>query len=213
MAELFTQKYKQQILFQTEDDIAADLQTQFGTPSTGQDLLLDTKLAETDKNQSSRLDSESSEPTGMEKADDGGTGDISGILQDSPRSNKNTITGTNTPRASRTSAYYDLLRSQHINSRYKAPAYRVADAIESPLQAGAGALNYHDDFDTDAVQNAGLHMAVAQTVVEGNIMSAAADSAFVIGKQTGNILKDLKDESINAKDALKACGQVLRLQG
>lgn len=74
-------------------------------------------------------------------------------------------------------------------------------------------MNYHDDFDTDAVQNAGLHMAVAQTVVEGNIMAAAADSAFVIGKQAGNILKDLKDETIDAKDALKAGGQVLRLQG
>ena len=58
-----------------------------------------------------------------------------------------------------------------------------------------------------------LHMAVAQTVVEGNIMAAAADSAFVIGKQTGNILKELKDETINAKDALKAGGKVLRLQG
>lgn len=126
---------------------------------------------------------------------------------------KNTITGTNTPRSSRTSAYYDLLRSQHKNGHYKAPAYRVVDTIESPLQAGASALNYHDDFDTDAVQNAGLHMAVAQTVVEGNIMAAAADSAFVIGKQTGNILKELKDETINAKDALKAGGQVLRLQG
>lgn len=129
------------------------------------------------------------------------------------KSNKNTITGTNTPRSSRASAYYDLLRSQHKNGHYKAHAYRVVDAIESPMQAGASALNYHDDFDTDAVQNAGLHMAVAQTVVEGNIMAAAADSAFVIGKQTGNILKDLKDETINAKDALKAGGQVLRLQG
>lgn len=67
------------------------------------------------------------------------------------------------------------------------------DAIESPLQAGAGALNYHDDFDTDTVQNAGLHMAVAQTVVEGNIMAAAADSAFVIGKQTGNIQKKMQE--------------------
>ena len=74
-------------------------------------------------------------------------------------------------------------------------------------------MNYHGDVDTDAVQNAGLHMAVAQTVVEGNIMAAAADSAFVIGKQTGNILRDPKDETINAKDALKAGGKGLRLQG
>ena len=70
MAELFTQKDKQPELFQTEDDIAANLQTQFGTPFTGKNLLLDTESEETDKNQSSRLDSESdlslihiSEPT------------------------------------------------------------------------------------------------------------------------------------------------------
>lgn len=107
----------------------------------------------------------------------------------------------------------DLLFDDLSINKPKAPAYRVVDTIESPLQAGASALNYHDDFDTDAVQNAGLHMAVAQTVVEGNIMAAAADSAFVIGKQAGNILKDLKDETIDAKDALKAGGQVLRLQG
>ena len=70
MAELFTQKDKQPELFQTEDDIAAELQTQFGTPSTGKDLLLDTESEGTDKNQSSRLDSESDELSGMEKADD-----------------------------------------------------------------------------------------------------------------------------------------------
>ena len=168
MSELFTQKDKQQKIFQTEDDIAADLQTQFGTPSTGKDLLLDTKSAES-SSESSRLDSEADKLSNMDKSDDGGVDDVSEILPDSPKSNKNTITGTNTPRSSRASAYYDLLRSQHKNGHYKAPAYRVVDAIESPLQAGAGALNYHEDFDTDAVQNAGLHMAVAQTVVEGNI--------------------------------------------
>lgn len=165
------------------------------------------------KDKSSRLDLEPDALSDTGMSDDVGAGDTSGILHDSAGGNKNTITGTNTPRSSRASAYYDLLRSQHKNGHYKAPAYRVVDAIESPLQAGAGALNYHDDFDTDTVQNAGLHMAVAQTVVEGNIMAAAADSAFVIGKQTGNILKELKDETINAKDALKAGGKVLRLQG
>ena len=46
------------------------------------------------------------------------------------KNNKNTITGTNTPRSSRVSAYYDLLRSQHKDGHYKAAAYRVADAIE-----------------------------------------------------------------------------------
>ena len=212
MSELFTQTNKQKKLFRTEEDIVANIQTQFGMPHTGKDLLLDAKMGP-NKDKSSRLDLEPDALSDTGMSDDVGAGDTSGILHDSAGGNKNTITGTNTPRSSRASAYYDLLRSQHKNGHYKAPAYRVVDAIESPLQAGAGALNYHDDFDTDAIQNAGLHMAVAQTVVEGNIMAAAADSAFVIGKQTGNILKDLKDETINAKDALKAGGQVLRLQG
>ena len=212
MSELFTQTNKQKKLFRTEEDIVANIQTQFGMPHTGKDLLLDAKMGP-NEDQSSRLDSEPDALSDTGMFDDVGAGDTSGILHDSAGGNKNTITGTNTPRSSRASAYYDLLRSQHKNGHYKAPAYRVVDTIESPLQAGASALNYHDDFDTDAVQNAGLHMAVAQTVVEGNIMAAAADSAFVIGKQAGNILKDLKDETIDAKDALKAGGQVLRLQG
>ena len=169
-------------------------------PNTATDLLLN---GDSKPNRFSRQCAENEEPDA----------NLTENLLHDEKSNKNTITGTNTPRSSRASAYYDLLRSQHKNGHYKAHAYRVVDAIESPMQAGASALNYHDDFDTDAVQNAGLHMAVAQTVVEGNIMAAAADSAFVIGKQTGNILKDLKDETINAKDALKAGGQVLRLQG
>ena len=198
MSELFTQTNKQKKLFRTEEDIVANIQTQFGMPHTGKDLLLDAKMGP-NKDKSSRLDLEPDALSDTGMSDDVGAGDTSGILHDSAGGNKNTITGTNTPRSSRASAYYDLLRSQHKNGHYKAPAYRVVDAIESPLQAGAGALNYHDDFDTDTVQNAGLHMAVAQTVVEGNIMAAAADSAFVIGKQTGNILKELKDETINTK--------------
>lgn len=177
MSELFTQTNKQKKLFRTEEDIVANIQTQFGMPHTGKDLLLDAKMGP-NKNQSSRLDSEPDALSDTGMSDDVGAGDTSGILHDSAGGNKKTIAGTNTPRASRASAYYDLLRSQHKNGHYKAPAYRVVDTIESPLQAGASALNYHDDFDTDAVQNAGLHMAVAQTVVEGNIMAAAADSAL-----------------------------------
>ena len=56
--------------------------------------------------------------TGM--SDDVGAGDTSGILHDSAGGTKNTITGTNTPRSSRASAYDDWLRSQHKNGHYKA---------------------------------------------------------------------------------------------
>lgn len=200
MSDLFIQQSTMPELFKTGEDIAEELKAQTVEPNTATDLLLN---GDSKPNRFSRQCAENEEPDA----------DLTENLLHDEKSNKNTITGTNTPRSSRASAYYDLLRSQHKNGHYKAPAYRVVDTIESPLQAGASALNYHDDFDTDAVQNAGLHMAVAQTVVEGNIMAAAADSAFVIDKQAGNILKDLKDETIDAKDALKAGGQVLRLQG
>lgn len=140
---------KQKKLFRTEEDIVANIQTQFGMPHTGKDLLLDAKMG-LNKDKSSRLDLEPDALSDTGMSDDVGAGDTSGILHDSAGGNKNTITGTNTPRASRASAYYDLLRSQHKDGHYKAPAYRVVDAIESPLQAGASALNYHDE---DAVSD------------------------------------------------------------
>lgn len=126
MSELFTQTDKQKKLFRTEEDIVANIQTQFGMPHTGKDLLLDAKMGP-NKNQSSRLDSEPDALSDTGMSDDVGAGDTSGILHDSAGGNKKTIAGTNTPRASRASAYYDLLRSQHKNGHYKAPAYRVVD--------------------------------------------------------------------------------------
>lgn len=117
MSELFTQTNKQKKLFRTEEDIVANIQTQFGMPHTGKDLLLDAKMGP-NKNQSSRLDSEPDALSDTGMSDDVGAGDTSGILHDSAGGNKKTIAGTNTPRASRASAYYDLLRSQHKNGHY-----------------------------------------------------------------------------------------------
>ena len=52
MSELFTQTDKQKKLFRTEEDFVANIQTQFGMPHTGKDLLLDAKMGP-NKNQSS----------------------------------------------------------------------------------------------------------------------------------------------------------------
>ena len=57
MSELFTQTDKQKKLFRTEEDIVANIQTQFGMPHTGKELLHDAKMGP-NKDQSSRLDSE-----------------------------------------------------------------------------------------------------------------------------------------------------------
>ena len=140
MSDLFTQQSTMPELFKTGEDIAEDLKAQTVEPNTATDLLLN---GDSKPNRFSRQCAENEEPDA----------DLTENLLHDEKSNKNTITGTNTPRSSRASAYYDLLRSQHKNGHYKAPAYRVVDTIESPLQAGASALNYHDDFDTDAVQN------------------------------------------------------------
>lgn len=121
MSELFTQTNKQKKLFRTEEDIVANIQTQFGMPHTGKDLLLDAKMGP-NKDKSSRLDLEPDALSDTGMSDDVGAGDTSGILHDSAGGNKNTITGTNTPRSSRASAYYDLLRSQHKNGHYAQPS-------------------------------------------------------------------------------------------
>jgi len=80
MSELFTQTNKQKELFRTEEDIVANIQTQFGMPHTGKDLLLDAKMGP-NKDQSSRLDSEPDALSDTGMSDDVGAGDTSGILQ------------------------------------------------------------------------------------------------------------------------------------
>lgn len=87
MSELFTQTNKQKKLFRTEEDIVANIQTQFGMPHTGKDLLLDAKMGP-NKNQSSRLDSEPDALSDTGMSDDVGAGDTSGILHDSAGGNK-----------------------------------------------------------------------------------------------------------------------------
>ena len=157
MSDLFTQQSTMPELFKTGEDIAEELKAQTVEPNTATDLLLN---GDSKPNRFSRQCAENEEPDA----------DLTENLLHDEKSNKNTITGTNTPRSSRASAYYDLLRSQHKNGHYKAPAYRVVDTIESPLQAGASALNYHDDFDTDAVTES-FYRRFGRTVDRGSGVS------------------------------------------
>lgn len=117
MSDLFTQQSTMPELFKTGDDIAEELKAQTVEPNTATDLLLN---GDSKPNRFSRQCAENEEPDA----------DLTENLLHDEKSNKNTITGTNTPRSSRGSAYYDLLRSQHKDGHYKAAAYRVVDAIE-----------------------------------------------------------------------------------
>ena len=84
MSELFTQTNKQKKLFRTEEDIVANIQTQFGMPHTGKDLLLDAKMGP-NKNQSSRLDSEPDALSDTGMSDDVGAGEqgeLAGVVEE-----------------------------------------------------------------------------------------------------------------------------------
>ena len=85
---------------------------------------------------------------------------------------ENLIVGTNTPRAKRSSAYYDLLCTQ--GSRYRSAASRGMDAAESAVRGVEQAVSYQDDFTTDAVQNAGLHTAAARFILAPAFRHAAS---------------------------------------
>ena len=124
---------------------------------------------------------------------------------------ENLIVGTNTPRAKRSNAYYDLLCAQGSHDR--SAVCRGMDAAESAVRGVEQAVSYQDDFTTDAVQNAGLHTAAAQLIVEGNAVTAVADSAVVLGGEVKAALRDMRDGTLDAKDALHSGGKVLRLQG
>lgn len=105
MSDLFTQQSTMPELFKTGEDIAEELKAQTVEPNTATDLLLN---SDSKPNRFSRQCAENEEPDA----------DLTENLLHDEKSNKNTITGTNTPRSSRASAYYDLLRSQHKNGHY-----------------------------------------------------------------------------------------------
>lgn len=193
MADLFTQRSGNKELFHTNTEKVADLREQAQTPSDGSELLNDTEAehaAMLSSEQSSQLDS-----------------------PDDEQREKNYITGTNTPRASRAKSYADTLQRQQNDRQYESPLYRGMDVASKAIQGADGAFQYQDDFDTDSAENAGLHIAAAQTVIEGNALSALADSAYVIRGQTKRTIDDLRDGTIHAQEALRTGNDVLRMQG
>ena len=192
MADLFTQ-HKDKELFHTDVENAADLREQVQAPSDGSELLNDTETEHAELltgGQSSQLD-----------------------LPGDEQHEKNYITGTNTPRASRAKDYADTLQRQRKDRQYESLLNRSVDAVGKAVQGADSVLQYHDDFDTDAAENAGLHAAAAQTVIESNALSALADSAYVMGGQTKRTIDDLRDGTMDAKEALRTGGDVLRMQG
>ena len=86
MSDLFTQQSTMPELFKTGEDIAEELKAQTVEPNTATDLLLN---GDSKPNRFSRQCAENEEPDA----------DLTENLLHDEKSNKNTITGTNTPRA------------------------------------------------------------------------------------------------------------------
>ena len=103
MSELFTQNYSDKPLFHTDTDISESLRNQVDEASNGEELLDDTE-----KQVESLLSNDDYvSETKNSISDD--RDDVEEILSHPAEGNRKYITGTNTPRASRSNAYNELL--------------------------------------------------------------------------------------------------------
>ena len=109
MSELFTQNYNDKPLFHTDTDISESLHNQVDEASNGEEL-----LDNTEKQAESLLSNDDYvSETKNSISDD--RDDVAESLSPPAEGNRKYITGTNTPRASRSNAYYELRCNQQTN--------------------------------------------------------------------------------------------------
>ena len=128
MSELFTQNYSDKPLFHTDTDLSESLHNQVDEASNGEEL-----LDNTEKQAESLLSNDDYvSETKNSISDD--RDDAAESLSSPAEGNRKYITGTNTPRASRSNAYYELLRDQQTNG-HRSPAMRGTAALFAPWAA------------------------------------------------------------------------------
>lgn len=109
MSELFTQNYSDKPLFHTDTDISESLHNQVDEASNGEEL-----LDNTERQAESLLSNDDYvSETKNSILDD--RDDVAESLSSPAEGNRKYITGTNTPRASRSNAYYELLCNQQTS--------------------------------------------------------------------------------------------------
>ena len=109
MSELFTQNYSDKPLFHTDTDLSESLHNQVDEASNGEEL-----LDNTEKQAESLLSNDDYVSETKNRISDD-SDDAAEILSHPAEGNRKYITGTNTPRASRSNAYYELLCNQQTN--------------------------------------------------------------------------------------------------
>lgn len=110
MSELFTQNYSDKPLFHTDTDISESLHNQVDEASNGEEL-----LDSTEKQAESLLSNDDYISEAKNRISDD-SDDAAESLSPLAEGGRKYITGTNTPRASRSNAYYELLCNQQTNA-------------------------------------------------------------------------------------------------
>ena len=205
MSELFTQNYSDKPLFHTDTDISESLHNQVDEASNGGEL-----LDNTEKQAESLLSNDDYvSETKNSISDD--SDDAAEILSHPAEGNRKYITGTNTPRASRSNAYYELLCNQQTNG-YRSPAMRGTAAAAHGITSASGLVSYQEDFATDAAQDVGVHGAAAELIMQETFLGTAAEDVGILGSYAVKGIKDVQDSTRTAEEVLHTGGDVLRME-
>lgn len=205
MSELFTQNYSDKPLFHTDTDISESLHNQVDEASNGEEL-----LDSTEKQTESLLSNDDYVSETKDTISDD-SDDVSESLSPPAEGNRKYITGTNTPRASRSNAYYELLCNQQTNG-YRSPAMRGTTAAAHGITSASGLVSYQEDFATDAAQDLGVHGAAAELIMQETFLGTAAKDVGILGSYAVKGIKDVQDGTRTAEEVLHTGGDVLRME-
>ena len=207
MSELFTQNYSDKPLFHTDTDISESLHNQVDEASNGEEL-----LDSTEKQTESLLSNDDYVSETKDSISDD-SDDVSESLSSPAEGNRKYITGTNTPRASRSNAYYELLRDQQTNGhRHRSPAMRGTTAAAHGITSASGLVSYQEDFTSDAAQDLGVHGAAAELIMQETFLGTAAEDVGILGSYAVKGIKDVQDGTRTAEEVLHTGGDVLRME-
>ena len=205
MSELFTQNYSDKPLFHTDTDLSESLHNQVDEASNGEEL-----LDNTEKQAESLLSNDDYvSETKNSISDD--SDDAAESLSPPAEGNRKYITGTNTPRASRSNAYYELLCKQQTNG-YRSPAMRGTTAAAHGITSASGLVSYQEDFATDAAQDVGVHGAATELIMQETFLGTAAEDVGILGSYAVKGIKDVQDGTRTAEEVLRTGGDVLRME-
>ena len=205
MSELFTQNYSDKPLFHTDTDISESLHNQVDEASNGEELLDDTE------GQAESLLSNDDYVSETKNRISDDSDDAAESLSPPAEGSRKYITGTNTPRASRSNAYYELLCNQQT-SGYRSPAMRGTTAAAHGITSASGLVSYQEDFATDAAQDLGVHGAAAELIMQETFLGAVAEDVGILGSYTVKGIKDVQDGTRTVEEVLHTGGDVLRME-